>query len=171
MRGERGAQPSHPFHDGREVHAHVAGGYAEGAAAALCRGGTCRAQETLGRHTADVETVTTQEIALDDGDRRAKRRRADRGYETGRTRAEDDEVVPAGGLRIRPSGGMHLREERAVMLIVGTHEGRNAPESRQRSRATRSGAGRAPVTVLARRDTRPCQAIEGVDVPDRAGAG
>ena len=132
--GEPGAQPSHPFHDGREVHAHLAGaGHAEGAAGPLGRSDTCRAEEGFGRHAADVEAVTTQEMPLDDGDRRTKRRRADRGYEAGRARAEDDEVVPAGGLRIRPSCGMHLRDQRAVMPIVRKHDGRNTPESRQRS--------------------------------------
>ena len=150
--GECCPEPAHARHDRGEVDAGALGhADAEVAGVAHVGRGARRAQQRLGRHAADVETVAAEALALDQCHPATEAGRAGGRDQPGGAGAEDHEVIAARGRRVDPVGRAHVREQRAVMHI-GRDPGGRHPAIRGASAAR---ATRVAYTVTASVATKP----------------
>jgi hypothetical protein len=62
--------------------------------------------------------------SLHEGDLRPETRRPNRRDEPGRARADDDQIVPAGGRRVCPLGGMNVVDEGSIVFVAGLEDSR-----------------------------------------------
>src|SRR6185295_18340041 len=151
--GDPRPQPPHPGHGEPEVALPGGDGPAE-ALAALARGGPRAggADHALGRHAADVQAISTHQVALDESDLRAETRGARGRDEARRSGADDHEVIARLRRRVDPGGGMDGVEELAVVLVLGFDQG--APLGVLHDQAFRPSSGRSSSwrsALLARR--------------------
>src|SRR5207247_10165231 len=118
VRAEAGAQPAHPLHDRREIHADSLR-YADAEFPRVPHLGhySSRPDNRLARHATDVETVAAHQLALDERDFGAEPGRAGRRHQAGRPGADHHQVVTLGGRRVHPIGRMNIGLEALIVAV------------------------------------------------------
>ncbi len=82
----------------------------------------CRARganHALRRRTADVETIATHEIALDERDLGAKSCGSGGAHQSRGAGAQNDQVVSSRWRRVEPSRRMTIAEQSLIMIVAG----------------------------------------------------
>ena len=134
VRRDPGAQPPHPLHHRGEVDVDAGHADAEGRRLARRRGHARGRDHRLRRHAADVQAVAAEEVTLDEGHACPEPRGARGRDEARRPAADDHEVVARGRGRVGPAGRVHVRDEHAVVLVVGLDQRRRYRRRRFRVR-------------------------------------
>ena len=125
MMTDSGAQSPHPFHDGRKINFDAVGDLD----AELMRlpdlgqrpGG---ADDGLGGHTAVIQTVTAEQVPLHQGHFGPQTGGAGGSHQTGRTGADDHQIVSWGRFRILPVRGMDVGHQGLIRFVQGVDRGR-----------------------------------------------
>ena len=134
MRRDLGPEPPHARHHGGEVDVDAGDAHAERRTVARHCRRPRRRDDRLRRDAADVQAVAAEEVTLDEGHACPEPRGARGRDEARRPAADDHEVVARGRGRVGPAGRVHVRDEHAVVLVVGLDQRRRYRRRRFRVR-------------------------------------